>query len=674
GGETLFLVDQRRHGETWVLLDRFFFNKGTNEKIGAVIFTNESQDTGSKVSMDAVRLGGGLGISNRGGGISNQSRSDECSRYHAQFAGAPSSVYNPSSGTDNVDDVSTRSRFADWVHAPGESAVFISHHSNAYNGNARGTETYVYGTNPPNGSYVPTSETLSLGSDKLAKAIHEEIMSDIRSAYDSSWKDRKVLSAYFGELNPSNQDEMAAALVEIAFHDQTDDVAALKDAEFRRITARAMYKGIVKYFAQKDGTQAHLLPEPPQSVQATNTSFGQITVSWKSPQSGGIFGDPPTSYRVYKSNSGYAFDNGTDTGGKTSLTLKNLQPGNLIYLRVTSTNQGGESLPSPTLAVGVSPVGKATVLLVSAFDRFDSSMNLKISYPKIGNVDRLFIDHINNGTYLVQHGAALDGTKVPFDACIHTAIDDSSVVLTKYEMVIWQGGKGLEGNEALTENSRQVLSSAAASGASLIMSSSVMAELLGKTGSSQQELEFLNDVLHADFVANSDSVIKVTPTSSSTLSGLVSWNLSSWETGPYDVQGPDVLSPIGGTVAAEYENGSGAITQYKDGAQCAVLMGFPLETVIPEKRQAQIMEKLLDYCGIEPPVHPDGGFYPDGGVPNPDSYMYSESGEVGGRGWRTLYGGCSYQESDKPNGVLLGVFGCVLLLGIILMIRFGSEG
>jgi len=612
GGETRFQVDQRRQGGTWVLLGRFYFEAGSSEQRGAIIVTNQSNDAGSTVSVDAVRVGGGSGLMDRGGGVSGQARADENSRYHAQFAGAPASVYNASTGADGTDDVSARSRFADWAHAPGEPAVYISHHSNAFNGAIRGTESYVYGPNPPDGSYQPTATTLALGSDKLAQAVHAEVLADIRAEVDPSWTDRKVKSAYFGELNTANQDEMPAMLIETAFHDQKDDVAALKEASFRQIVARALYKSIVKYFAALERTPVRLLPEPPRAVVAHNSGMGKVTVSWLAPKSSGALGHPATGYRVRQSAGGQAFDEGTDTT-QTSLTLTGLTPGQVLYLQVSATNEGGESLPAPTLAVGLSHGTSAPLLLVAASDRLDASMNLQLAYPKLNSPDRLFVEQINDQSYLVQHGAALAPTGVPFDACLHTALDVDRVKLDDYQLVWWQGGRGLQGKQALSPQGLKALSAAAAAGVSLIMTGSHLARWL----SAPAEQTFLATVLHTSFVATGTATT-VTPDPATALQGLSPWTLSHWTNGPYEMDDPEVLAAAtGGMLAATYAGGAGAAVQHRAGTRCSVLLGHPLETILPAGRRAEIAARLLDLCGVKPPVVPDGGLHDAGGVDGP---------------------------------------------------------
>ena len=681
GGKTVYLVNQRRHGGTWVLLGRFYFEKGQDEARGAVVFSNQSKDAGSFLSVDAVRLGGGSGLMNRGGGTSKFARADECSRYHAQFAGAPSTVYDPSTGDDRTDDVSTRSRFADWAHSPGEPAVYISHHTNAYKGSARGIVSFIYGKNPVDGAYKPTATTLALGSDKLAFAVHEMMVADIRKAWDPVWQDRKVKSAYFGELNTANQDEMAAMLIETAFHDNVTDAAALKEAAFRRIVGRAITKGIVKYFAQKNGVSPLYLPEPPRAVVARNTGAGKVVVSWSAPQFGGALGHAASSYRVYRGTHGLAFDNGTDTKGKTSLTLSGLPPGKVLYVRVTAVNKGGESLPCPTLAVGVAPSAtQAPALLVSGADRWDAKMNLRITYPRVKTVDRLFVERINHGTYLVQHGKALGPAKAVFDACTHDAVDSGVVKPSAYQLVIWQSGKGVVGGRGLSTASRAALAQAASAGRSLIVSGTQVARTLGASAAVAADKSFLGGGLRASYVSSSGTFGGASPATGSALAGLGSWTLATQTAGPYDVQAPDVINPAGGALAAQYAVGKGAATQYSDGKRCAVLLGFPLEAVLPAQRQAEIMARLISYCKVTMPRPPDGQVQPtdgpmkptdgttkpgdgpfsspDGGPPPADAP--GPAGDAWVEHW-TLHGGCSVSQSAPPLWVLFLV---LLLWGV----------
>ena len=262
GGETGFRVNQQRHGGTWVQLGRFYFTAGGTAQV--VVFNDSAAAAGSNISLDAVKFGGGMGLIERGAGPSGRPRFEESARYHAQFAGAPASVWAPSGNTpadDRTNDVGTRSRFTAWVHEPGEDAVYVAWHTNAFNGTAVGTNSYVYGPGAPPS---PLSQFSGVaGSDRLALLIHGEMINDIKASSGwnrPTWQDRGVNTAYFGELNPSSNSETPAVLLEVAFHDAAADAVHLKEPGFRYLAARAIAQGIIKYFAEKDGVAARLPP------------------------------------------------------------------------------------------------------------------------------------------------------------------------------------------------------------------------------------------------------------------------------------------------------------------------------------------------------------------------------------------------------------------------------
>jgi Protein containing tetrapyrrole methyltransferase domain and MazG-like (predicted pyrophosphatase) domain len=63
GGKIEFLVNQTFGGGTWIYLGTFRFEKGKDARIE---LTNQSNETGKWVSVDAVKLGGGMGNVARG--------------------------------------------------------------------------------------------------------------------------------------------------------------------------------------------------------------------------------------------------------------------------------------------------------------------------------------------------------------------------------------------------------------------------------------------------------------------------------------------------------------------------------------------------------------------------------------------------------------------------------
>jgi hypothetical protein len=395
------------------------------------------------------------------------------------------------------------------------------------------------------------------------------------------------------------------------------------------------------------------LPEPPRAVVARAAGPGRLTVSWRPPLSGGALGHPATSYRVYHGTHGHAFDNGRDSGGQTSLTLQGLAADSVHYLRVTAVNAGGESLPSPTLALRLPAAGGSPpLLLVTGFDRWDAKMNLRLTYPKLRTVHRLQRDRINNGTYLVQHGRALGrGWGGAFDACTHEAVElgASWVDPGRYRLVWWQGGRGIVGGQGLSAAARQALDRASRSGVYLALSGTRLARTLGGPGASTAQRDFLLQRLHARFQGATARQTGVTASAGGFLAGLARWDLATQQAGPYDVPLPDVIEPAGGVRAAGYLTpGGGAVTQFRQQGQCAVLLGFPLEAALPPARQAEIAGRLLSFCRVGAGGRQDGGpGDTDGGA---DRGAGGDIPPVAGDGAGEPPGGCDCRVAGRRTG------------------------
>ena len=105
-------------GGTWVYLGTYDFKAGRhNDQM--VVLTNQSKQTGV-VSADAVRIGGGSSIINRGTTDSIQTsqlpRYFEGARYHSQWAGFPSERYaNYQGEKDYAEDINSRSYVTNYL-------------------------------------------------------------------------------------------------------------------------------------------------------------------------------------------------------------------------------------------------------------------------------------------------------------------------------------------------------------------------------------------------------------------------------------------------------------------------------------------------------------------------------------------------------------------------------
>jgi hypothetical protein len=598
GGDSHFRVDQRRHGHTWVRLGAFRFVSGSHPESGSVeLLTDSAQAGEAVVSADAVRFGGGVGLIRRGDGsgltdspTSGRPRWEECARYACQYNGAPPDVYDYRDA-DNSDDVVSRSRYAAWQHLGDEDAVFLSWHTNAPDP-GRGTSTYVYGPNEPDGSYVFTGAP---GSDLLAELVHNEIVHDLQLGWDAQWQDRGLYSAWFGELNPDHNDEMPSVLVEVAFHDTEADCLQLQEPRFRQVVARAMYQGVARFFSEKDGTPLALTPEPPVAFRAfARAGGGAVRLEWQPPSEDtlGLAGDAPQGYRVYRSRDGRAFDNGEEVGAVTQVELEGPATGETAFFRVTAWNAGGESMPTPVLAVRPGEEGQAPALIVGAFERLDRASLVPIDRSAWG----LGVDHhmdlarMNRFDYVVEHAHALEAVGLPFDSAWHDAPltpDD----LTRFRLVDWACGEESTVDEALSVAELELLGAFRAAGGNLLVTGAEVGWDLVEQGTPEEQAAFAG-LFHAQYLGDDAESYLVR------LAGGSELTLDDSTLGTYDVDYPDLIGPLEGAQAiALYDSdpATPAASLYRDPCGGAVaLTGFPLEAAWPLEARVAFLAAVLE--------------------------------------------------------------------------------
>jgi hypothetical protein len=584
GGQFDRYYDQSVHGSNWRFVANLWMPGGT----GGVVVELIADDTepGRTLSADVVRVGGGMAVIERYGETSERPRWEGGAIQGVQFNGAPSSIYDPYSSGDGSDPTA-RSRWAEWEHPSGEDAVYLSWHSNATeSGTARGTITYYAGNACSSGPAVD-------GSYELADAVQQEMVDSFRENWEPGWKDRDLGTACFSEVAAYNNDEMPAALVELAFHDNETDTSYLKQPKFRRDASRAMYRGLVRYFAERDGISPDYLPEPPVAVAAVQ-SGGQVTISWEAGPSGGILGDPASRYLVQASADGRSWDSGVDVQGTS--TQVSLASGERSFYRVVAGNDGGLSFPSSVVGAAPSSDGANNVLIVDAFDRLDSGqLGEDYAHSSLGYVARMNLRHMNATDTIVAHGNAVANAGWYFDSASDEAID--TLDLDAYALVIWATGEESTQDETFSSAQQDLLRAFVDGGGALWTSGAEILWDLDGQGS-DEDRAFASEVLGASMAADDAGVQTVDGEGPLAGVGLLDFSLDAGA--PYPVEWPDTLQSDG-TVLARYTSGdiAGALS-----GQVA-LFGFPFETIGDPSVRDQVAEALLpllvpDYTPPEP--------------------------------------------------------------------------
>ena len=611
GGVIERTYDQTVHGSTWQYVETLWLPAG----VGGLTVELVGEGSGW-LSADAVRIGGGMADVLRDGGTSGRPRWEDGATQYIQWNGAPTSVYDPY-GDGDGSDPSSRSRWADWEHPSGEDAVYLSWHSNA----GGGTGTSVY--------YTATTSASTYGiSRDFAELLDEEIVDSARALWDSDWTDRGTHERDFSEVNPAHNDEMASALVELAFHDHAGDVELLKDPVFRWDASRAMYRAVVRYFADQDGTDPVFLPEPPEGFAVTQDAEG-VRVDWQDGLVGAPFGDAATRYLLFRSADGRSWDEGSPASPGDLLEL---EPGELVFLRVASVNDGGVSFPSETLGVRRA-AGRAPVLVVSAFDRLEVSLLPWVSYGgAIGDVRRMELHRVNPFDGAVAHGQALSDAGWPFDSLSDEALGE--VDLDAYELVVWVAGEESTNHESFSSEQQQALRAFVEGGGALFASGSEILWDLDENGS-DEDRAFATEVLGAALQEDDAGTTVVEGTGP--LAGL---DLGFGEEvgGAYPVEYPDVVRSLGDELALY---GDGSLAAARSGE--VVLFGFPFETVGSAEARAEVMARLVpELVDWEP--GDTGQPWDDTGAPSLDAL---------GPGSREPLAGCGCSSTSGLAAVLL---------------------
>ncbi len=619
GGTSEIQLDQRLEPSTWRYLGTFPFYAGT----ATVELSNLSNEAGTYVVADALRLGGGLfndlaGIETTASSPPYRPWWESCTFYYSQWMGLDPDDW-AYQNWDDFNDVVARPMYARWRYSGIDAeAVYISWHTNGWDGSVRGTESYIH-----DGSTYPVTP----GSAELQDAVHSELIHDIRTGWDPTWVDRGKKARNLGEVrllwdaDPANR--IPGVLIEIAYHDNPDDAAALKEPLFNQLAARAIYQGIVHYFEEKDGVDLAELPEPPTHLHAQNLGDGSVRIAWQpSPTDAvGLVGDPATAYRLYLSEDGFGWGEPITVQG-TSITLSNLPQGTTRYFYVTAINDGGESFPSEVLGFRV---GDPSLLIINGFDKLNRYALIPENDPVEGYNLRMWVNRMNRRDYVVLHGQALP-PDIAWDSASNEAVRDGLLPLSDYSIVDWLlGEESSQVDGALDATERSRLNDYLANGGTLLLSGSEWAWWLNSVAP-----DFLHETLHAAYVADDANTYTAQGRPGSPLAGTGAINFDAPD--EYDANYPDVLMPYGGsTTAMEYVGGTGgtAALSYDDGSRCLLLFGFPLEVVRPSQLPTLMGEAInrLRACTegatvtIEQPT--EGSAYPA-----PPAFFGSAAGPV----------------------------------------------
>lgn len=374
-GDETYIVNQSMGAGTWMRLGEVQVRKGEPLKIEL----QAQNASAGNVGADAVRLGGGMGNIGRGsdGLVSNLPRWAEGARYWLQYAGFPSTVYSPEeSETDYTDDIRCRPLWVNYLSGGSKSNprqkglnipvdVALALHTDA------GTtpDSTIVGTL---GIYCTDGARLGDGrrrsvSKSLAETVTGQITEDIRALHCPWWEQRKLRDRRYAE---ARYPVVPSVLIELLSHQNYADMTYGLDPNFRFTAARAIYKGLLRWFYSTTKKEPIVQPLPVRSMAIEHTPSGYY-LSWL-PTNDPLEPTATPDRYIIQRRIGLdgAFVDIAETDN-TSISIPLIADA-VNSFRVIAMNEGGKSFPSEILAVGNFSNEYPETLIVNGFTRLSA--------------------------------------------------------------------------------------------------------------------------------------------------------------------------------------------------------------------------------------------------------------------------------------------------------------
>ncbi len=661
-GEEEFQVNQTMGGGTWVYLGTFPFAKGQTP---AVELLNVSDDENTVVTADAVRIGGGMGNVARGGETSGYPRWGEGARYWMQWAGVPSSVYSVSGGTnDYEDDYKGRGMWVNYLAGgskslPGEPGLGIPVDlSFAFHTDA-GTTSDQYttvGTLPiVSTSGAPLGNGKSRTTSKrLAEIVTDQVVGDIQMLHDPGWNRRKLRDKAYHE---AREPRVPAMLIELMSHQNFADMRFGLDPTFRFDVSRAIYKGMLKYLHEVQGTPYVVTPLPVSDF-AISGKDGVYNLSWRQ--------TPDPLERTARADYYIVYER-VDSGAFTELAVTDdpyitVRPADsrIYSYKVVAANKGGLSFPSEVLALCDMPGDASTVTIVNGFTRisgpaevyreghtgFDYNEDHGMPYikdihftgeqtefrptekwvsndaPGHGSSRATYETDIiagNTFDFVYTHGTAVKAAGHGFistslggflNRVPSTPIVD--LILGK-QREITVGGTSKTKFKPFTAELKQRLTEFCDAGGSLLVSGSYIGtdlfdNPLSMPGIAQEDRRFARQILGLEWrqadATETGGVKEVNGKYAQFKSGLKFTFRQDLNAECYAVESPESFFPAnpseGCPILRYTENDFVAATASSMATHRVVVMGFPFETISQDQARNSLMKSILDFFDQSP--------------------------------------------------------------------------
>ena len=691
GGSTRFAINQRMGGGTWIYLGHFDFEQGRNAD-GRVVLSNVTNRHGEIVTADGVKIGGGRGNIARGVTLDKKAtanvhsasssqeedapttpypsetsgypRFTEAARYWMQWAGIPDSIYSPTNGkNDYTDDYRGRGKWVNYL-AGGTSAnpqepglgipidLSFAFHSDA--GTTANDSTMVgtlgiFCTDVDDGVYA--DGTTRYAARDLTDIVQSSIVHDVRALHEPRWRRRAMWNKPYSEARTPR---VPAMLLELLSHQNFADMRLGLDPRFRFTVSRAIYKGMLRFLAERYGRKYIVQPLPVDHMQLRFIHEGEVELTWRAVQDPLEKTAQAQQYIVYVREGDCAFDNGTLV---SKPVFRHAQKAGVVYsYQVTAVNEGGESFPSEILSAGRAKREHGVVLVVNGFDRISAPDDFSTDslagfadwsdhgVPYINDIsyigrmkefrrsaqwtdddaagfgdssstyDTLVISG-NTFDYPALHGRSIMRAGYSFVSCSNEAIEARLVNLSDYRIVdlilgkqrrtkMGRGGVAPMQFEAFSRGMQRAITNYCKDGGRIFVSGAyVGSDLFNSPDATPADQFFATNTLRFKWrvgQASSTGSVRGIASPYPAFEGVYEYYAEP-NSDSYVVESPDGIEPVdesGHTIMRYTETRISAGVAYA-GKYRTCVFGFPFESIKKESDRDRIMQSVLSFLNEE---------------------------------------------------------------------------
>lgn len=695
-GAQQFVVDQTMAGGVWVYIGTFPLQKGLNKDL--VVLNNLSNDKNGVVTADAIRVGGGKGNIVRRVALPTEENkklaaeqgNERClgkdsvdykyvgsgehpwfhlgARYYMQWSGFPKEVYSESNGiNDYTDDYKDRGLWVNYL-AGGSKVLPNSKglnvpvdlsfclHTDAgttMNDDIIGT-LLIYST-AKNGKKFSKYEdgTPRELSRQYANLVSTEIVNDIRAKYEPNWTRRGMWDKPYYEARTA---EVPAILIELLSHQNYADMKYGLDPNFRFDVSRAMYKGMLKFLAQRDHREYEVQPLAVNSfaISPVPDMRGSFLLTWQPTVDSLCNNADAKKYIVCERVGNGAFKEIAIVNAPQYVAK--VDDNEIHSYRIIAMNDGGRSFPSETLSLGMAFGSKGTVMVVNSFTRISGPDWLDgqewagfldgkdHGVPYMQQINYLGAQHEfrrnlewrdddapgfgacrsnheteviagNTFDYTTVHGKSIMNAGYSFISCSVKALEQDKHLLSGCYMVDMIMGKQKEiptgrgakpsRYKAFTPGLIDALTAYTQAGGSVFMSGAYVAtDIWDKKNAVKAEKDFAQNVLgytYVDGAATLKGEVYSVPTvnNGNSMPEGVKYNfVNQLNSKTYAVESPDAIKASddkGSTWLRYSENNIPAGIVSDRGNYRTVVMGFPFEVIPCDKQRDAMMADVLKW-------------------------------------------------------------------------------